>query len=225
MAMPNPFPGAPGDPNAGTGAPSTGQPAIKLFRSNRDREELERAGALYAIIVALDALEEAYISDMISDRDYSSTCRQLLSQYQVARQVVAGLEDGMPGVRNFCQQYGLECRAALIRLEAGIPAGVAVSSGKSFTHAINVGKDIVTLNDYLDLQMRSTDNVLPLLNQILGHLEGIEHLPVNFQGKAVIRNWIGQIHNRPAYEELADHEVRQLRFDLSQLSHSLNSVQ
>lgn len=55
---------------------------VKLYTTAAERDELESLAEIYSIIVALDAIEKAYLKDTISEEEYTKECSKLLKQYK-----------------------------------------------------------------------------------------------------------------------------------------------
>lgn len=55
---------------------------VKLADSSADRDLYESLAEIYSIIVALDALERAYLRDSIKESEYTEICDRLLRQYK-----------------------------------------------------------------------------------------------------------------------------------------------
>jgi ESCRT-I complex subunit VPS28 len=55
---------------------------VKLADSSVERDLYESLAEIYSIIVALDALEKAYLRDSVPETEYTETCDRLLRQYK-----------------------------------------------------------------------------------------------------------------------------------------------
>lgn len=66
---------------------------MKLFESTREREEHDNNAELYAIVVAAEHLEKAYVRGIVSDKEYTSACVKLIAQYRTALSLVKDPEN------------------------------------------------------------------------------------------------------------------------------------
>ena len=65
---------------------------MRLFENTREREEHDNNAELYAIIVATEHLEKAFVRGIVSDKDYSAACVKLIGQYRTALSLVKDSE-------------------------------------------------------------------------------------------------------------------------------------
>ena len=63
---------------------------IELFESSRERQMYDDQASLYAIIVATEHLERAFARDAVNDKDYTTQCNKLISQFRLAEKAVCG---------------------------------------------------------------------------------------------------------------------------------------
>lgn len=98
-----PPPGAPPASNyIGQGRPRVlHTEELKLFETTREREEHDNNAEFYAIVVATEHLEKAYVRGIISDGDYSTACTKLIAQYRTALSLVRDPD-------SLIKKYGLE---------------------------------------------------------------------------------------------------------------------
>jgi len=174
---------------------------------------------LYAIIKTVEHLEKAYVKDAIPADKYEPACTKLIAQYRTA----CGLVDMK--VEDFAKMYKLDCPAAMLRLNAGIPATLehttASSSSASSQQAIvaQVVQNFITTSDLVKLYSGeqgnvSVDQLLPYLRDLLDALNKMPSLSPDFIGKAKIKEWIKVLTPQPASYQLTDEQVRQITFDL-----------
>ncbi|KAJ3092497.1 hypothetical protein HK102_006691 [Quaeritorhiza haematococci] len=174
---------------------------VRLFTTNKEREKYDNMADLYGIIVATEHLERAYIRDAITPQD-----------------------DYVPSIEEFMERYKLSCPAATKRLlEIGVPATVehaAVDSGQGQTakYVAETVQSFITLMDSIKLNMVAVDQIHPLLSELIQGLNKISSLPLDYEGKVKIRNWVlsdaQSFAASRASDEMDEDQVRQLLFDL-----------
>ncbi|KAJ1833537.1 Vacuolar protein-sorting-associated protein 28, partial [Coemansia sp. RSA 2706] len=189
---------------------------VKLYTSSAEREVYENMAALYAIIVSLEYLERAFARDSISAHDYTNECNKLLLQYKTVSQMVSAEE-----LAGFTHKYRLNCPAAARRLEVGIPSTIEHSSASGGTgnNARSVAKavqDFITTMDALSMEMRSVDKLHPLLTDLLQSINAVPFIPADFKWKPTFRDWLIQLNQMKASDELDDGQARQLMFEVEQ---------
>ena len=144
----------------------------KIGGTLREQEYYEHLANLYSIIRTLDRLEKAYIRDTCSSNEYphlglngslilcryTSSCQKLLSQYKSAQKVEP------IDLTAFVKQYNvvillspafltvqqLDCKAAIERIEAGVPATVDIVITRTVAEAVQY---FITAMDSLKLNM------------------------------------------------------------------------
>jgi len=67
--------------------------------------------------------------------------------------------------------------------------------------------------DSLKLHMVAVDQIHPLLSDLMQSLNKVSLMGA-FEGKTKIREWLITLNKMKATDELDDHQVRQLLFDL-----------
>ncbi|BGP57406.1 hypothetical protein JCM8202_001979 [Rhodotorula sphaerocarpa] len=90
---------------------------VRLTTSNSDRERIADLANVFALAVALDYLERAYVRDSITAQEYHHPCARLLGQYKTLVNLVGNWD-----LDAFLQEYRLDCTAAAHRLRVGVPA-------------------------------------------------------------------------------------------------------
>lgn len=65
---------------------------VELFETAKERQKYDDQASLYAIIVATEHLERSFARDAVSDRDYTTLCNKLISQFRLAEKAVCGSE-------------------------------------------------------------------------------------------------------------------------------------
>eukprot|EP00127_Corallochytrium_limacisporum_P004960 Clim_evm34s195 gene=Clim_evmTU34s195 len=192
------------------------QTEIKLHNSSYEREKYDNLADLYAILVALEHLERAYIKDSVTPDEYTPECKKLLAQYKTALNIV---KDEAGQIQEFAADYGASCPAALSRVGIGVPATVehgGMGEAEQKQTAITVAESVqhfITIMDSLRLKMVAVDEIYPLLSDLLDSLNKLT-LPASFSDRAKITKWLSTLNGMNAVDELNDEQVRQLLFDL-----------
>lgn len=191
---------------------------VKLWNDKREREMYENFADLYAIIKATEKLEKNYVRDVISSHDYEPECMKLIAQYKT---LTSTLKDTIPSVERFIDTYKMDCPAAVNRLiTSGVPATVEhrsasyASGNTSASIVAECVQNFITAMDALKLNMVAVDQVHPVLSDLLASLNKLSILPVDFEGKVKMGEWIGKLVKMGAADELTEHQSRQLQFDL-----------
>lgn len=166
---------------------------------------------LYSIIRTTEVLEKAYVRDAVSAEDYKKNCSKLISQFKAAQNLT---KDSVPDIHKFMSEYRLECKAAVKRL---IEEGIPLQSAKIDDTARNVAETVqffITAMDALKLELKSVDQIQPLLSELSESLYKISLLPEEWEGKVKIKNWLVQLNKMKASDELNQEQNRQMLFDL-----------
>jgi ESCRT-I complex subunit VPS28 len=194
--------------------------------SAAERETLLVMADLYAIITCVEYLERAWRSNAISDEDYTRNCSRLIAQFRATRQLVT---DEVPSVISFLEEHRLAARAAVNRLQVGVPATVEHANGgdetrrRNFTAAaIQATEAFLTLRDALELGERSVDRLLPYLRDLLLFLGKVAVVFETADGDATaqrerIIQWVRRLDAMKAYEQITEEDKRQLAHELDTL--------
>lgn len=219
--------------NVGSSQPSNNaalHSTVKLYSTSSQREHFDKLADLYAIVRSIELLEKAYIKDSIRDKEYTPACQKLLAKYKTLIAQVDGQlpkRNGQPSVEAFMQEYRMGCSAAMLRINAGVPAsmehGSSTSSGEdgrqSAQYIAVAVQYFITLMDALKLNMVACDEIHPLLQDLLDSMNKVTTLGPDFEGKTRVKKWLQDFANMKASDELDEEQVRQLLFDLES-SHS-----
>lgn len=191
---------------------------VKLWNDKREREMYENFAELYAIIKATEKLEKAYVRDIISSAEYETECQKHIAHFKT---LASTLKDTIPSIERFADTYKMDCPAAINRLvTSGVPATVehrAAVAAAATTSAATVAEctqNFITAMDTLKLNMVATDQVHPVLSDILNSLNKLTFLPPDFMGKVKLKEWMGRLSKMGAADELTEQQSRQLQFDL-----------
>ncbi|EPZ35872.1 ESCRT-1 complex, Vps28 subunit [Rozella allomycis CSF55] len=188
---------------------------IKLYDSIQERDRLEALSEIYAILVALEQLERAYIRDAVNSDAYTPACVKLIAQYKTAMNLLHSPLD----LDQFSKEYKMNCPAAIKRLAIGVPASVEHTdktdndSAKIQYNVATTVQFFITLMDSLKLNMVAADQIHPLLSELIVSLNKLTHLPPEFEAKLSHFRLI-TLNKMRADEELNTSQSRQLLFDI-----------
>ncbi len=153
---------------------------VKLYESKKEREMVDYSADLFAILKTTERLERAYVRDAIGAKQYETACSKLLAQF---RTLCTTLKGTVPDVAKFASEHNMECPAALNRLiSSGMPAtiehgkaasGPGSGSGSSAVVVASTVQYFITAMDSLKLDMTATDEVYPLLSDIMQSLHKV----------------------------------------------------
>jgi ESCRT-I complex subunit VPS28 len=82
-----------------------------------------------------------------------------------------------------------------------------------FQTMIQATEDFITFLDALKLDINSADRLHPLLSDVIQSANKATN-NVDFEGRALIINWLIKLHNMRASEDVTEDEKRQLQFDI-----------
>ncbi|TYJ31788.1 hypothetical protein E1A91_A06G223800v1 [Gossypium mustelinum] len=169
---------------------------VKLWNDKSERETYENFAEIYAIIKTTEKLEKAYIRDIISSSTYGPECQKLIAHFKT---LASALKDTIPSIERFADTYKMDCPAALYRTAAFVAECV---------------QNFITAMDSLKLNMVAVDQLHPLLTDLSLSLNKLSILPVDFEGKMKVSQWILMLSKMEAADELKAEQARQLHFDL-----------
>ncbi|KAJ1992114.1 Vacuolar protein-sorting-associated protein 28 [Dimargaris cristalligena] len=196
---------------------------MKLYHNLAERERYENLAELYAIIVTTEQLERAYVRDWVSQADYTPACSKLIAQYKSVLNLVGS---DVPDVQQFMADHKLNCPAAWKRLQIGVPLTVEHATlsdhdpSKSAKYVAETVQNFITLIDSLKLNRHAVDEIHPILSDLMQSLNNVSTLPVDFEGKAKLLEWLINLNQMRASDELEPNQVRQLLFDLENAHHA-----
>mmetsp|Transcript_37832 Transcript_37832/g.45608 ORF Transcript_37832/g.45608 Transcript_37832/m.45608 type:complete len:223 (-) Transcript_37832:606-1274(-) len=197
---------------------------VKLWNNKREREECDNKADLFALIKTVDRLEKAYVRDAISAEEYEATCFNFIAKFKTLTTTIGYSHEA---VEDFIVEYNIDSPAAVNRLlVSGVPATVqhgtpsrpeAGESHQPRNSAVAVAETVqhfITTMDSLNLKMVATDQIYPLLNDLMQSLNKLSDLPPEFEGKVKVKEWMSRLDKMRASDELSEEQVRQLLFDL-----------
>ncbi|PWN21931.1 putative VPS28-protein [Microstroma glucosiphilum] len=206
-----------------------------LYTSSSSRDKWDNSANLYSLILSIDALERAYVSQAVSDAQYAPTCTRLLAQAKTSIKLVTGAgvahPDDPPSVRDldeFMKLWDLDLPLTSHRLSLGIPATLehpgGGSSSPSGIPASDRSKNVaettqafITLMDALKLNLKAKDQLHPLLGEAVSCWNrsgggGGEEGQGGQRGKLV--GWLITLNQLKASDEIDQDQARQMLFDV-----------
>lgn len=183
-----------------------------------EKEFFENEAIIYSIIRTVEVLEKAHLNDKISEEDYNTLCRKLLNQYKI---LIDGLGGSFNGLEAFMSKYGLStsCKLSCKRLQLGITAldtHSTESDRPRTSNIIAVTQSFITANNALQLELRSVDKLIPILQDVVSSLGKVVGVPSSYIGGAKMQDWLITLSKMNAYEELSSEQAQQLDFDIDQ---------
>jgi ESCRT-I complex subunit VPS28 len=191
---------------------------MEIEFTQEEKEIFDNEAIIYSIIRTVEVLEKAHVSDKISEEDYNSLCRKLIGQYKT---MVESLEGSYPGLDQFMQKYGLttSCKMSYKRLLLGITAldtqATEVDRPKT-SFIIAATQSFITANNALQLEMRSVDKLIPILQDVVSNLGKVPGVPASYQGGKSMQDWLLRLSRMNVYDELSPEQAQQLEFDIDQ---------
>lgn len=190
---------------------------IKRFENTKERNRQEELADLFSIIRVTEALETAFSRDAITSSEYTEACTKLISQFKTTESALVSSK-AIVSADAFFFEYQIDCPRAKERLlVAGAPATVVHAAHDDRQDTVIVAQTtqaFITAMDALKLEQRAVDQVQPLISDLMGSLNRIQGLPVDFEGLVKIRLWLKKLNQMRAADEIGEEEARQLLFDL-----------
>lgn len=187
--------------------------SIPLYESSKERETLDEQANLFAIITATEHLERAYARDAISQKEYTTQCKKLLSQFRLAERVLVGTMS----TEDFMKIYDMDCPRATERLlKMGVPEPMKGGADEAH-HAVTVAETVqhfITAMDAVKLEQRAVDELQPLLSDLMDVLTRVPDTPNDFEPNRKIQKWLQKLNAMRAVDEIDEDESRQLYHDL-----------
>mmetsp|Transcript_27556 Transcript_27556/g.57654 ORF Transcript_27556/g.57654 Transcript_27556/m.57654 type:complete len:225 (-) Transcript_27556:61-735(-) len=189
------------------------EPEVPLYETSKERQQYDEMANLYAIIMATEHLERAFVQDAIDQKTYTYECKRLISQFGVAEHV---LRDQM-STETFMNVYQMDCPRAVERLLVqGVPQ--AMKGGDSnVNHAATVAETVqyfITTMDAVRLEQRYVDELQPLLSDLMDSLTRLPETPNDFEPNRVVQSWLQKLNAMRAVDEIEEGDARQLLHDL-----------
>ncbi|GIX62748.1 vacuolar sorting protein 28, putative [Babesia caballi] len=192
--------------------------------------DVDREANIYALLQALEHLEQAYVAGDSPKEEYEEVCAELLSLCRI-------LEEATPNIFvDFSKAHKMNCTLALSRLKRGFPGAAAVSKPPS--HKPNesyllfeLSEHFITLVDSLKLGGRLVDELFPLLHELITCLGYVRALDTNVARAVAVAPLLGKLHAwherlsaMSAHESLSENDLRQLTMDTEAAHGSLKTL-
>ena len=211
---------AKGGAGAGAAAPASGFPQheqIKLWDSVKERRMYGELADLYAVIKTTEALERAFIRDLVDKQKYTEMCQKLIGQFKGAEMGLSR-DQSVKTVEEFMEQYRMDAPRAVDRLvRGGVPATV-VHAGTddrgSELHVAETVQDFITCMDGLKLNYRAVDSIQPLFSDLANSINKNQGLPAQFEPAEIIKKWLVTLNAMRAVDEIDEDQARQMSHDL-----------
>lgn len=170
----------------------------------------------HALHVLICSCSPAALSSSL--HSYTTACNRLLAQYKTLREA---LGKDFPDLTLFCSSLSLNCKAAINRLRLGVPATTLhggheppTASSSSSSLVFRAAQSYITVLDALKLGMRAVDQLVPLLSDIMNHVNQMADMPSEHEARVGVRDWLVLMNGMRAHEELTSEQARQCEFDL-----------
>uniref|UniRef100_A0A7S2Y138 Vacuolar protein sorting-associated protein 28 homolog n=1 Tax=Fibrocapsa japonica TaxID=94617 RepID=A0A7S2Y138_9STRA len=200
---------------------------VRLHANIQERQFFTRMSELYAIIKTTEHLEAARMSSSINDSDYASACHNLIGQFKDAEGLLrTNTTPGFPRDGGaFMDHYDMRCPLARERLITyGVPATVlhrrnddqAFDAAAQALLCAETATGFVTAMDALRLDHRAMHELQPYISELTDKITSIPTLPAEFEPISKLKNWLIQLNQMRATDELDADQATQLLHDLEQ---------
>lgn len=150
---------------------------------------------------------------MNTPQEYTNHCKKTIARYKTLAE-----HQTVPSIVQFCQEYDVDCKAALNRFEKMVPGtllhgGASESKGKELS-VFHCVQHFITTMDSLKLEMRAVDELHPSMSDLMDSINKVMRLPQNHVSREKVQTWLMTLSRMKATDELTDEQVRQMSFDL-----------
>ncbi|CAF0961978.1 unnamed protein product [Adineta steineri] len=184
---------------------------VRLWKNPRERERYDNMADVFSIITTLQALEKAYIRDVVESAEYTKHCEKLLAKFSAAFRQIEG---DFNQIEEFAHKYKLDCPAALLRIREGRPITIRDDRGNMGKAIAETVALIINLMDKLRLNIRANDMLQTDVRELLDVINRMNLIPSNYIGREKIPYWLNILTNMNAAEEITDDQARQFQMDL-----------
>ena len=190
---------------------------VKLYDNQTERRQISELEDFYAIIVATEHLESAFINDLISKEEYNQSCSKLIAQFKSQENALLSSKN-IKSTKDFLRKYNLDCPKAEIRLlKEGVPATVIHAMPKENQNSglgvAQVTQAFITAMDNVKLGLNAVDELQPLIADLMSYLNS-SGIPKDFEAATFVKKWLMKLNQMRAVETLNEDECRGLLFDL-----------
>lgn len=190
---------------------------MRLASNRAERQYFDNLADVYALVIALEHLETAYIRDSIPVADYEAQCGKVIAQLKAAQDKV---RENYPSLEKFLADFRMNCPAAAKRLKIGVPANIEYGGavkGKDDKAGVYVAQAVqhfITTLDAIKLEMTATDELVPHLKELMDSLNKIPSIPPNHISKEMAKKWLLVLGEKRASDKLDAEQARQFAFDV-----------
>lgn len=197
--------------------------AISL--SPAEKKSLEPAANMVSIVRAVEQLEKQFVSGLVISADYEKACNTLISQFKVQQ---ASLKTKYPDFSLFWKEHNLlDCTLASERLLSwGVPANLLYNNSSKADpslHVFDACQGIMTLTDSLRMNLRSCDELLPTLKEVLASVNKIKDLPNDLDSKEKVIGWLQILNQMSAEDQLGEAQARRFALDVETFYQALHA--
>ena len=190
---------------------------VKLYENQSERRLFSELEDFYAIIIATEHLESAFINDLISKDEYNQACSKLIAQFKSQENALLSSKR-IESTADFMRKYSLNCPKAEIRLlKEGVPATVIYAMPKgpqnSGLGVAQVTQAFITAMDNVKLGLNAVDELQPLVADLMSYLNN-SGIPKEFEAANFVKKWLVKLNEMRAVETLSEDDCRGLLFDL-----------
>ncbi|KAL2891502.1 Vacuolar protein sorting-associated protein 28 [Ceratocystis lukuohia] len=210
-------------PNTSRSATINLDEEVKLATTRAESEVQESLAEIFSILLTLDALEKAFLKDVVPEAEYTEICERLLKQYKsiLADETIAAQFGSLD---DFKAMWDLEVPRATERIRVGMPATtISASSVPSKPAAATSAngvliaeatQEFITFLDAVKLGLLSKDQLHPLLSDVIQSVNRVTDKDFENRGKIV--QWLITLNQMKATDELAEDQARELEMDIQQ---------
>jgi len=184
---------------------------VRLGKNLGERERYDNMADVFSIITSLQALEKAYIKDVVEPAEYTKYCEKLLAQFSVAYRQI---KSDFPNIEDFVRKYKLDCPAAILRIHENRPITVRADGGNMNKAIAETVSLFISLMDKLKLNIRANDMLQTDVRELLAVINRMNIIPSNYIGREKIPKWLTVLTNMNASEEISEEQERQFQLDL-----------
>ncbi|CAF0743339.1 unnamed protein product [Adineta ricciae] len=184
---------------------------IRLWKNSRERERYDNMADAFSLITTLQALEKAYIKDLVEPVEYTKHCEKLIAKFTAAFRQIDG---DFSRIEDFARKYKLDCPAAVLRIHEGRPITVRDDRGninKAIAETVSL---FINLMDKLKLNIRANDMLQTDVRELLDVINQMSLIPSNYIGREKISKWLNILMTMNAAHEITDEQARQFQLDL-----------
>ena len=145
---------------------------VKLWNGTKERAYYDSMSDMFAILMATQHLEKAYIRSAVSEDEYTEECQRLIAQFKTTEEGLKQSKFDFADTKEFIRRFRIDCPMAVTRLlEHGVPATVmhaATDSSRDTTVLVaEATQFFITALDTLKLDQRAVDEIHPIMKDLV----------------------------------------------------------